>query len=47
MEFPWKKDTWYVMKLEVQNLDKGPRGRARQGVAEGRAGTRRVNDRAH
>lgn len=27
-EFPWQKDTWYVMKLEVQNLDAG-RVRAR------------------
>ena len=27
-EFPWQKDTWYVMKLEVQNLD-GGRVRAR------------------
>lgn len=26
--FKWEKDTWYVMKLEVQNLDKG-RVRAR------------------
>jgi hypothetical protein len=26
--FPWQKDTWYVMKLEVQNLD-GGRVRAR------------------
>jgi outer membrane protein assembly factor BamB len=22
-EFPWQKDTWYTMKLEVQTLDKG------------------------
>jgi hypothetical protein len=21
--FPWKKDTWYVMKLEVQNMGGG------------------------
>jgi len=27
-DFPWQKDTWYVMKLEVQNLD-GGRVRAR------------------
>ena len=27
-EFPWQKDTWYIMKLEVQNLD-GGRVRAR------------------
>ena len=27
-DFPWQKDTWYVMKLEVQNLDAG-RVRAR------------------
>ena len=27
-DFPWAKDTWYVMKLEVQNLD-GGRVRAR------------------
>ncbi len=23
VEFPWQKDTWYVMKLEVQTLDGG------------------------
>ncbi|MEO5895134.1 MAG: PQQ-binding-like beta-propeller repeat protein [Vicinamibacterales bacterium] len=23
VEFPWEKDKWYTMKLEVQNLDKG------------------------
>jgi outer membrane protein assembly factor BamB len=23
VEFPWKKDTWYTMKLEVQNLGAG------------------------
>jgi outer membrane protein assembly factor BamB len=28
VEFPWEKDKWYTMKLEVQNLDKG-RVRAR------------------
>ena len=28
VEFPWQKDTWYTMKLEVQNLD-GGRVRAR------------------
>jgi hypothetical protein len=22
-DYPWKKDTWYVMKLEVQTLDGG------------------------
>jgi len=27
-KFPWAKDTWYTMKLEVQTLDKG-RVRAR------------------
>ena len=28
VEFPWEKEKWYTMKLEVQNLDKG-RVRAR------------------
>jgi hypothetical protein len=23
VDFPWKQDTWYTMKLEVQTLDAG------------------------
>jgi hypothetical protein len=33
VEFPWKKDTWYTMKLEVQTLD-GGKVRARGKVWE-------------
>ena len=44
--FPWKPDTWYTMKLEVQTLGKRQGPRARQGVAEGRARAGGVDDRA-
>ena len=33
--FPWKADTWYTMKLEVQKLGGRQGARARQGLAEG------------
>ena len=45
--FPWKADTWYRVKLEVQNLPDGktrarakawPRGRRRTGRLAGREG---------
>ena len=44
--FPWTKDTWYVMKLEVQNLDGGQGAGARQGLAEGPARAGGMDDRA-
>ncbi len=36
VDFPWNEDTWYTMKLEVQNARRRQGPRARQGLAEGR-----------
>jgi outer membrane protein assembly factor BamB len=47
VKFPWNKDTWYTMKLEVQTLDKGTGPRARQGLASGRGRARGLDNRAH
>ena len=41
VDYKWKPDTWYVMKLEVQSLDAEQGARARQGLAEGRNRSRR------
>ena len=35
--FAWKPDTWYRLKLRVENLPNGTGARARQGVAGRRA----------
>ncbi len=39
--FQWKADTWYRVKVEVQNLKDGNDARARQGVAARRSRARR------
>ena len=45
--FPWKADTWYTMKLEVQSHRRRQSARARQGLAEGRARAGGMDDRTH
>ena len=47
VDYKWKPDTWYVMKLEVQTLD-GGKVRARGKVwPKGEAGAGGLDDRAH
>ena len=46
IEFPWKKDTWYTMKLEVQIARRRQSARPGQSVAEGRDRAVAVDDRA-
>ena len=43
--FAWKPDTWYRLKLRVENLAERPGARARQGVAGRRARAGGVDDR--
>ena len=43
--FAWKPDTWYRLKLRVENLPERTGARARQGVAGRRARAGRVDDR--
>ena len=47
MPFAWKPDTWYRLKLQVENLPDGKDARARQSLAGQRNRTSRLDDRTH